>query len=189
MEVLTSLVIRALNHLIRGESWAQARLVGHSGAQVAIDSGLFALRLGIDAEGLFRAGDKALDPDVSISLPPDIPVRLLFDQGTLFSSVKLEGSADIAESLAFVLRNLRWDAESDLAQLIGDIPARRLVRLAQTMAMALQDAVGRVAENFAEYAVEESGMLAAKRDISEFGDAVNCLRDDVERFEKRLTRL
>ncbi|MDP2880073.1 MAG: hypothetical protein Q8N89_00650 [Azonexus sp.] len=189
MEALNPLAILALNHLIEGEAWAQTRLVAHSGAQVLIDSGLFVFRLGIDERGLFHAGDKALEPDVTITLPSDLPARLLFNRDTLFSSVKLGGSADIAESLAFVLRNLHWDAEADLAQLLGDIPARRLARLAQTMAASIQDAVGRVAENFSEYALEESGMLAASRDVAAFGSAVLGLRDDVARLEKRISRL
>lgn len=189
MEALNPLAIRVLNHLIQGESWAQGRLAAHSGAQVLIDSGLFVLRLGIDERGLFHPVDKALEPDVSITLPSDLPARFLFSRDTLFSSVKLGGSADIAESLAFVLRNLQWDAEADLAQLVGDIPARRLARLALAMAAAIQDAVGRVAENFSEYALEESGILAANRDVAAFGSAVVGLRDDVARLEKRISRL
>ncbi|MBU1362653.1 MAG: hypothetical protein KKE51_02370 [Gammaproteobacteria bacterium] len=189
MEVLNPIAIRALNHLIQGESWAQARLIAHSGAQLRIDSGFFVLQLSIDERGLFHVGDKALQADVSISLPSDMPARFLFNRDTLFSSVKLGGSADIAESLAFVLRNLHWDAEADLAQLVGDIPARRIARLGQTLATAIQDAVGRVAENLSEYAVEEAGMLAVSSDVTAFGSAVSCLRDDVGRLEKRISRL
>jgi ubiquinone biosynthesis protein UbiJ len=189
MLALEQLASRALNHLVQGESWAQSRLVGHSGAQVQIDSGPLALRLGIDERGLFQVGDKALEADVCISLPSDVPFRFIFERDSVFSSVKLGGSADIAESLAFVLRNLRWDAEADLAQLVGDIPARRLAHFAQTLAQAIQNALGRAAENFSEYAVEESGMLTAKRDIAQFGHAVNDLRDDLARLEKRISRL
>jgi ubiquinone biosynthesis protein UbiJ len=189
MEAFELLVSRALNHLIRAESWAQARLVGHSGAQIRMDAGPFNLSLGIDQQGLFHAGDKRGEPDVRISLPSDMPFRLLGGRDSLFSSVRLGGSADIAESLAFVLRNLRWDAEADLAQVLGDIPARRLALLAASLAQAMQNALGRGAANFAEYAVEESGLLAASRDLNAFGSGVNQLRDDVARLEKRISRL
>jgi len=189
MEAFNSVAVRALNHLIQNESWAQIRLVQHSGAQVRIDCVFFVLSLGIDEHGFFHKGDEALEADVSITLPSDLAIRLIFDRGTLFSSVKLGGSADIAESLAFVMRNLRWDAEADLARLLGDIPARRLARFAQSMALAIQQAIDRAAENFSEYAVEESGVLAANRDVTEFGSAVNGLRDDVARLEKRISRL
>jgi ubiquinone biosynthesis protein UbiJ len=189
MEVIQSLAIRALNHLMHAESWAPARLLGHAGALVTIDSGPFVLRLGIDERGYFQAGDEARQPDVIVTLPSDIAARALFERDTLFASVKLGGAADIAESLAFVLRNLRWDAEGDLADLIGDIPARRLSLLAQSTAVGIQRAIGNFADNFTEYAVEESGLLAAHRDVGEFGNSVATLRDDVARLEKRISRL
>lgn len=189
MDVINALVLRALNHLIQGESWASARLAAHSGAHVLIEAGPLALRLLIDERGLFQTGQALAEPDVRITLPPDVPLRFLVDRSSLFASVKLGGSADIAESLAFVLRNLRWDAEADLAGLIGDIPAHRLARLARDFALAIQQAIGRVAENFSEYTVEEAGLLTARRDIGEFGRAVNQLRDDVARLEKRVSRL
>ncbi len=189
MNVLNALAIRLLNHLILAENWAQARLIGHSGAQVVIESGLLVVRLAIDEHGLFQSGDSAHEPDVRITLPADVPVRLLLSRDSLFSSVKLDGSADIAESLAFVLRNLQWDAEADLAELVGDIPAHRFARLARTMAVAIPQAIASVANNFSEYAAEESGMLTPNRDVADFGKAVNSLRDDVARLEKRISRL
>ena len=189
MELISSPTILALNHLINGESWAQSRLMAHSGAQVLIDAGVFELRFGIDQRGFFQSSEKGLEPDVSITLPSNWPVHLLFDHGTLFSSVKLGGAADIAESIAFVLRNLQWDAEGDLARLLGDIPARRLARMAKTIAAGIDDAFSRLSGNFSEYSVEELGVLTAKRDIAEFGSALNSLRDDVARLEKRISRL
>ena len=189
MEALEQLASRALNHLVRTESWAQARLVGHSGARIRIDAGPFNFSLGIDQQGFFHAADKHGEPDVRISLPSDMPLRLLASRDALFTSVKLGGSADIAESLAFVLRNLRWDAEADLAQVLGDIPARRVSLVAVGLAQAMQDALGRVGENFKEYAVEESGLITASRDVDAFGRDVNQLRDDVARLEKRISRL
>lgn len=189
MDPINFLTIRALNHLIQGEDWAQERLRSHAGAQVLIEAGPFAIRLGVDRQGLFHPGNAERAADVTISLPPDVPVRLLLDRDKLFSSVKLGGSADIAESLAFVLRNLEWDVEADLARVLGDIPARRLARLGKSLAKGIQDSLRKAAENVVEYAVEESSMLAAKRKIAEFGSEVDRLRDDVARLEQRISRL
>ena len=155
MEALISLVVRALNHLIEGESWAQTRLAAHSGAQLQVDSGFFVVRLAINDEGLFQPGEKVLHPDVSITLAGD----------------------------------LRWDGEADLAQLVGDIPARRFSKLGMKLAAAIHDAAARMADNFTEYAIEESGMLAASHDVTAFGSGVVSLRDDVARLEKRIARL
>jgi ubiquinone biosynthesis protein UbiJ len=190
MDPVSNLTIRALNHLIQGEYWAQDRLRAHSGAQVLIDAGgLFKLRLGIDEQGLFTAGNSESDPNVAITLPTDTPVRLLFDRDRLFSAVKLGGSAEIAESFAFVLRNLAWDSESDLAGLIGDIPAHRLLKMARALSSAISDSIDRAAKNAVEYATNESALLATPHRIAEFGNAVNTLRDDLSRLEKRISKL
>lgn len=189
MDVIKQLGVRGLNHLIRCESWAQERLLKHSGAHLLIDAGLFRVRLGVDQYGLFQldTGDRV--PDVTLTLPGDFAVRALFDRSKLFSAVKLDGSVDVAESLAFVFRNLRWDAEGDLAGVIGDIPAHRLVRMGRSLAIALQNGARNTALNIQEYAVEESGLLPSREEVAAFGDAVSRLGKDVDCLEKRLAKL
>lgn len=189
METIKQLGVRGLNHLLRSERWAVERLARHAGRQLRVDAGLIDIRLGIDAQGLFVLNEHQGEPDVTLTLPSDILVRALVDRSKLFSSVKLGGSVDVAETLAFVFRNLKWDAEADLAAVIGDIPAHRLVKIGQSLADSLQDAARNTAENIREYAVEESAMLVAPSDIVAFGEAVNRLRDGVARLEKRLAQL
>lgn len=189
MELVTLLGVRGLNHLISSESWARDRLRKHAGAQLLVAAGPLSVRLGIDHAGLFHLASGANAPDVRLTLPADVVVRALFERDKLFSSVKLEGSVDVAESLAFVFRNLKWDIEADLADVIGDIPAHRLVRIGRSLASALQQGTIRALENIREYAVEESAMVMRSDDLATFGKAVNTLRDDVARLEKRLIRL
>lgn len=189
MDVIKQLGVRGLNHLIRSEPWAQERLLKHSGAHLLVDAGLFSIRLGVDEHGLFQLAARDHAPDVTLTLPADFPVRALFDHSKLFSAVKLDGSVDVAESLAFVFRNLRWDVEADLAGIIGDIPAHRLVRMGQSLAVALQNGMRNTVLNIQEYAVEEAGLLPSSRDITVFADGVSRLRDDVARLEKRLVKL
>ncbi|MBS1144737.1 MAG: hypothetical protein H6R14_2143 [Proteobacteria bacterium] len=189
MDVLNALAIKILNHLIQAESWAQHRLSSHAGAVVKIESGPFTFNLGIDEQGMFRSVDDGAPCDVTVTLPPDLPARLLLDRSSLFSSVKLGGAADVAESFAFVLRNLKWDVEADLAQIFGDIVAKRSTRIGKAFALSLHDALGKGVENLSEYAVEESRILAAKREVGNFSASVNQLRDDTARLEKRIARL
>ena len=188
MDAIRHLVIRGLNHLVSSEHWAQEKLRSQAGAQVLVDGGMFRLGLGIDETGLFHAS-AGNSPDVTLTVPADAAFRLLFDRDRLFTSVRLEGSVDTAETLGFVFRNLQWDVEADLAAVIGDIAAHRLTRFGRSLASSLQAAVRKTAENVAEYAVEDSAFLPAQRDVSEFGSAVSQLRDDVARLEKRLSHL
>lgn len=189
MDAIKQLGVRGLNHLIRCESWAQERLLKHSGAHLRVDAGVFAVRLGIDQSGLFQLAADERAPDVTLTLPPDFAVRALLDRSKLFSAVKLDGSVDVAESLAFVFRNLRWDAEADLAGVIGDIAAHRLMRIGQSLAGAMSKGLRNTVQNIQEYVVEESGILPSSRELGSFGEAVDRLRDDLASLEKRLAKL
>jgi ubiquinone biosynthesis protein UbiJ len=128
-------------------------------------------------------------PDVTVTVPADAVGHAIFEREKLFSAVKLGGAADVAESFAFVLRNLRWDVESDLAQFVGDIPARRLNLLGNSLFLDVRNGFQKLAENFKEYAIEDSLLLAADRNIYDFGLEVNRIRDDVDRLEKRISKL
>lgn len=187
--MLSRLLVRLLNHLLARESWASLRLRPFAGQQVTIAGGPLPICLQVTEEGFFAAADEALAPAVTITLPADFPARLLVDRSSLFASARLAGSADFAETLAFVFRNLQWDAEDDLAQLVGDIAARRLVQTARAVHDWQGQAVDNTLRNLAEYATEESDWLAAPREQQAFGEAVSQLRDDVARLEKRLQRL
>lgn len=189
MEAIKEIGVRGLNHLIRCESWAKERLHKLSGAHLRVDAGVFGVRLGIDQSGLFQLVGDECSPDVTLTLPPDFVVRVLFDRSKLFSAVKLEGSVDVAESLAFVFRNLRWDAEADLARIIGDIAAHRLVHIGHSLAAALGNGMRNTALNIQEYVVEESEILASARELDSFGAAVGRLTDELASLEKRLAKL
>lgn len=189
MQAVDRLVLSGLNHLLQGETWARERLRHHAGAQVAIEAGPFSLKLGIDEHGRLGAGEHSRAAEVTITLPADTPVRFLLDRDNLFSAVKIAGSVDIAESLAFVFRHLNWDVEADLASVLGDIPARRLARFGKQFGLRLQAGSRRLAENVVEYATEDSSLLAAKRDVESFALGVARLRDDLARLEKRVGRL
>lgn len=189
MNPLNQLVLRSLNHVIQGESWAQERLRQHAGATILIEAGAMAIRLSIDNQGLLANSDTSIPPDVTVSVPAAVLGHALFEREKLFSSVKLGGSADVAETFAFVLRNLRWDAEADLAQILGDIPARRLNMFGHLLFSGFLSSMQKLAENVKEYAVEDSPLLVPARDITGFGSEVNRIRDDIARLEKRIFKL
>jgi len=187
--MLSRLLVRLLNHLLASESWATLRLRPFAGQQLAIAGGPLPIYLQVTEHGLFGALEAVESPAVTITLPADFPARLLVDRGSLFASARLAGSADFAETLAFVFRNLQWDAEDDLSRFVGDIAARRLVQAGKSFQAWQGQAAENALLNLAEYATEDSDWLASPREQQAFGDAVSQLRDDVARLEKRLQRL
>ena len=186
----SSLITHSLNHLLNQSSLATQRLVPHAGKHLRIEGLPFAIRFSILPSGLFETTqDEEVSPDVTITLPEDVVSKALVDRGNLFSSARLSGSADLAETLAFVFRNLTWDAEADLARVIGDIPAYRLSRWATQCRDWAKDSQQRLLQNVVEYAQEDSDLLPHRRDLQAFQTEMSRLRDDVERLEKRIARL
>lgn len=190
MQALRSIGIASLNHLISAESWAQERLRQTAGARLTIEiPELLQLGLAINEHGFFIPSEGDSTPDVSLVLTKDVLVKALFQPDRIFSSVRVLGSADVAENLAFVLRNLSWDAEGDMARVFGDVVARRVSMWGRSLAEGLRQGGRKFTENVREYAVEESKLLAAPEDLDQFNFAVSSLRDDVARLEKRLSKL
>ncbi len=183
------LLVPVLNHLLRHEEWAARRLRAHAGAQISIEAGALRLGLGIDEQGRFKLAENPDTPDVVLTLPADVPIKLLFDRENLFSSVHLAGSVDLAETLAFVFRNLSWDVEADLASLVGDIAAHRLTRFGRTLGTALSSAVKRSGESLVEYIAEDSGTLISGAEMTAFNSKLASLCDDLARLEKRVAGL
>jgi ubiquinone biosynthesis protein UbiJ len=180
---------KLLNHLLTREAWATERLKPHAGEHFRIEAGPLALALGIDSEGLLVGDAPVTEPAVVIRLDDSAVAAAASGPEALFAAARLTGSARLAETLAFVYRNLRWDYEADLADALGDIPARRVAQALRTGFAWQRDAVARVGGNLAEYVTEESGLVTPAREVSAFVSAVDVIRDDVARLDKRIARL
>ncbi len=189
MEALGRLINLGLNHVMAGEPWASERLRKYAGRHVLVDASVFRFQWLIDQEGLFRIADATTPADVTLILPVDTPVRLMLDRDRWFSSVRLAGSVDLAETLGFVFRHLNWDVESDLAKLVGDIAAHRMARAGKALGEALQRSLRGVSENLVEFATHESHFVVQHDQIHDFRLAISGLRDDLARLEKRIERL
>ncbi len=125
-----------------------------------------------------------------IYLPDNTAVKIISgDFSAVFAAARISGSADFAEALAFVFRNLKWDIEADLAALVGDIAANRTVSILTRFVSNQKLAAINIAHNFKEYVTEETQQVIPQREIEAFGRAVNTLRDDLERLDKRISRL
>jgi len=186
---LTRSAVATINHLLAGEDWARASLRRHAGKTACIDTGHLQLRLLVAADGLLDLPDDGVAPSVTIHVKlADLPL-IAQNRERAFSYVRIEGDAEFANTISQLGRGLRWEPEHDLERLFGPIGA---VRLAGGARAALAQARGtsrRLAENLAEFLVEERPVLVRPQDVEEFGAGVVRLRDDVERGAKRIARL
>ena len=178
-----------INHLLAQEKWARDKLLPHAGKIACIDVQMWQLRLKVSTDGLLEAIDALATPDVTIRIKPsDLPLMAQHSEKA-FSYVKIEGDADFANTMSFLSQNLRWEAESDLSKLFGDVAAVRLVSGVQVVVKTVQETHQKIQENLAEYFLEENPMLVRPAEVTAFGTQMNKTRDDVERLIKRIEKL
>ena len=187
----STLLLVPLNHLLAGHPWALERLQPHAGAIVHLMIEQFTIRWVIEPDGRFRLQDEhSAAPTVTIALPLSTLGRLAVSGAqTPLGDLRLAGNAELAETLSFVLRNLSWDPEADLAPLVGDIAAHRLVGGAMRVALLPRQTATALADNLRDYLVEEQAMLMAKQPGLALGEDIIQLRDDIARLEKRIARI
>ncbi len=189
MQALPTPAILAVNHLLGQATWAREKLAPFAGHTARISMPPLDAAFVILDDGRITAPNPEAEPEVSITLPATAPLLALQGNDAVMRAARLEGSAEFAEALGFVIRNLRWDAEEDLSKVVGDIAAHRIVDTAQKVVGWQQRAAQSVAENLAEYLTEEQPMIARRVAIADFSRDIDTLRDDVARLEKRLQRL
>ena len=184
-----SLVPAGINHLLAQESWARDKLLAHVGKVACIDVELITMRWKVTADGMVESA--AVDAAASVTIRVKLAELPLMAQNRAraFSYVKVDGDADFANAISQLSQSLRWEAEADLSKWIGDIAAVRLVSGAKAVLGAAQSTHQKLAENLAEFFLDEQPMLVRPQAVADFASEVAKMRDDVERLAKRLQKL
>jgi len=178
-----------INHLLAQEPWARAELKQYAGKVACIDASPAELRLRVAADGMVEAAAAGQAAAVTIRLKlSDLPL-IAQNRERAFSYVQIEGDAEFANAISRLSQSLRWEAEHDLERLVGPMAAMRMVAGAKSALATLQQGQRKVSENVAEYFLEENPLLVRPVTAQAFGGDVTRLRDDVERFAKRLEKL
>ncbi len=103
--------------------------------------------------------------------------------------VRIAGDASLGQHMAKWLKTLNPDWEEGLCQLLGDGPG---VRVAKTL-RAGGDFARRLATTLirsgSEYLTEESRMVVTAAELEPFYDAVDDLKAETQRLERRLQQL
>lgn len=182
--------VAAVNHVLARTGWASDRLRAHAGRQFRIDARPALLEARITDAGLLEAPEPDSDPDVTLTVPlAQAPLVLRGGMASLMSHVRIAGDAEFAEALGFVFRNLAWDAEEDLARVVGDAPAHRIVGTLRALHAAHLRMLEGLSSNVAEYLAHEADTLVPRAEQEAFAREVAALRDAVARTEKRVARL
>ncbi|MBI1943498.1 MAG: sterol-binding protein, partial [Betaproteobacteria bacterium] len=182
--------VHALNHLLEAEPWARERLTPFAGETVELRAPpLPRLRFAIAAGGRLGAAPAAAAPALTVTLGSEALPAAAQSEEHLLRSIEVAGNAKLAAEVMFLARHLRWDVEEDLAQVVGDALAHRLLGCARALAAWHADAARRVLEGLVEYATEERRLLVPRAELESLAAAGARLRDALERLEKRIERL
>jgi ubiquinone biosynthesis protein UbiJ len=138
-----------LNHVIAGEDAAVQRLRPHAGRLVRLEiSGwpallppLPELSFGITPAGLLEWNATApAPPDLVVVVDASSPVqRMLEGLAGQRPPVSVSGDAALASDMSWLMDNLRWDVQDDLARVVGPGPAHELARIGGTLAAGVRD--------------------------------------------------
>mgnify|MGYP000034145857 CR=1 FL=1 len=103
--------------------------------------------------------------------------------------LSVAGDAELVHGLSRAMARLPAAAWERLAQTIGDVPARGLERLGAGLLSAFNDTRERLSGTLAEYLQYELRAVVPRAELDEFLSAVDRVRNDTERLDKRFERL
>lgn len=187
--MIATLALPLINRLLGQQDWAAQELRPHAGKHLRIAMGGMALQCAINDEGQLIRSPADAELAVSIQLPVQALSQLGDGIDGISRHARIEGDAQLAETIAHLLRHLRPDIGATLSPLFGDVVAQRIDDGIGSLAAALADSSQRVGTNLRDYLVNESPSLVDQHTLADFSKDVRRLRDDLARLEKRIERL
>ncbi len=157
----------------------------HAGKTARIDLVPAGISLTVLDSGEVAAAPADAAPALTLKLSPGLMLRLAARDETAWKEIEATGDTDFAATINQLARNLRWDIEEDLSRVFGDIAAHRMAETGRALQRWGEQSVENVARSFAEYWTEERPLIVPARELDEFNRAVDALRDDLARLEKR----
>jgi ubiquinone biosynthesis protein UbiJ len=144
-------------------------------------------------QGFVIQADCALVPssESNKDLPADVTVSL--QAGLLQASVaeclrfiRIEGDALLAQDLSLIAKQLRWDAEHDLARVIGDVPAAWVAKNAKKAAALFEQAVEQFKATASRAMINHPGWVASAADMEQHRAELNALKQRIDSLASKL---
>jgi len=190
--MLTNIIANVLNRGLPRSPRARELCAQLKGRSLAIEIGEFT-RLRVASNGTtldVTSGAAAADATIAgaplalLALSGDAPEGVV-QRG----AVTIHGDAQLAQQFRELAQRLRPDVEEELSQVLGDVPAHHLGRLARLSVGWTRKAATTTLTNLAEYLGHERADLVPRNEGEQFLRGVERVREDLERLEARLAML
>ena len=132
-----------LNHVLMQEKAAMERLVRQKGRVARVQWRSYTMALAITPAGLLDLAEADAVPDLQLEVTDTSPLALA--QAALRGdkpAIRIEGDVQLAADINWLVDNVQWDIEEDLARVIGDAPAHTVSQVARKAAQTLRQFVG-----------------------------------------------
>jgi ubiquinone biosynthesis protein UbiJ len=139
MDETLNRVVLFLNHVLMQEPEAMRRLARQKGQRIELQWQKFTLQLSPTPAGLLeRVQVDGFDLRLTVTEESPLDIATALMRGDK-PSVRIEGDVQLAAEVNWLIDHVRWDAEEDLARLMGDAPAHTLAQLARSAMAALKN--------------------------------------------------
>ncbi|WP_018913606.1 SCP2 domain-containing protein [Thiomonas sp. FB-6] len=195
-------VLRALaavlDHLLQQQPEGRRRLLPHAGKTLELRAGAISLRFGVseDARLLPAAPEPAAEQGLAppaLRLDVDVArwlsAQLRGGAEAALGGVRIAGDAEFAQAVSWLLGHLRWDAEADMARVVGDVVAHRAARAAGAAAARARAFARRAETDAREWLREGPRAVVGRWELQSAAADVARLRDAAARLEKRVDAL
>ncbi len=131
-------------------------------------------------------GDKA---DVSIKGTLPALLGMIAAEKVGAGDVEIIGNVGLARKFQSILKKINIDWEEYLSQIIGNIAAHKVGNFLKGMSLFAKATAKTISLDISEYLRYEKEALLDKSELDEFNHAVDEIRNDVERLQKRVEKL
>jgi ubiquinone biosynthesis protein UbiJ len=149
---VTERFVLVLKHVLASEPVAVERLRPHAGRCIrrqlsgwpSLLPPLPELAFAVTPAGLIEwcGAGAPPEPDLRVTLDASNPARVVARGITgQRPPVDVAGDAALANDVSWLIDNLRWDLQDDLARIVGPGPAHQLAQIGRVFADGLRDAV------------------------------------------------
>lgn len=185
------LACAAVNHLLNLEPTVQTHLKAHVGRSVLLrweallmlPSGEQKFTISEDLTLSASAESNVELPDVTVSLQAGL-LQAASEERLRF--IRIEGDALLAQDLSLVAKQLRWDAEHDLARVIGGPAAHWVSGNAQKAAEIFQLAVEQFNATTADAVIHYPGWVVSANALQAHKAELTAMKARIEALAARM---